>query len=61
MKERVRKENYDPIYGKVMGMSNDGYTAEHIANVLSIPVYRVWEIRQIAYGRSLMYGRQDRP
>ena len=46
--------NYDPLYGKIMGMSNAGFEDHQIADALKIPRWRVTEVRQIAYGRSLM-------
>ena len=52
--------NYDPLYGKIMGMSNAGFSDDQIADSLKIPRWRVTETRQIAYGRSLMYKDKNR-
>ena len=51
-------ENFDKNYGKIMGMNNAGYTAREIAVALSLPVWRVVDTIQVAYGRSLKYGRR---
>lgn len=59
MREQNNKQdnigNFDPLYGKVMHMANEGYSYDQIATAFKISKMRVLDIVQTAFGRSKMF------
>lgn len=51
-----KNDRYGKKYGKVLSLANKGYNAEHISYALSVPLWIVYDIEQVGYGRSLQYG-----
>ncbi len=54
----MNAQEHDKTYGRVLGMSNNGYSVEQIATCLHVSRLYVIDTMQKAYARSAMFKRK---